>query len=71
MKKYGVRFTRDGSMNEDSKTNSLEEAKNTARAYANWNLECEVINLETGAVEQHFAPYSKEGAERMAAMLSR
>lgn len=56
--KYGVRFTT-GSMNDESKTNSFDEACSTAISYSNWNLGCEVIDLETGEILKSFAPYSK------------
>jgi hypothetical protein len=40
-------------------TTSIEEAMQKARSYAGWNLECEVVNLNTNEVIQHFDPYKK------------
>lgn len=55
--KYGVRNCNDGAIAESTKTDNFETARCTAVSLANWNIECEVVDLETGAVLKHVDPY--------------
>ena len=57
--KYGVKNFNDGLIGEDTKTDDFEKARSTAVSLANWNIECEVVDLETGAVLKHVDPYNK------------
>jgi hypothetical protein len=53
--KYAVTFTKDGSIH--SQTDDLAAATSTAISLSNWNHDCDVLELETGEVVQHFAAY--------------
>jgi hypothetical protein len=55
---YGVKFSKTGVIEERNKFATLEEAKSAARSLANWNLENDVVDLDTNEVMQHFSPYN-------------
>ena len=57
--KYGVKNFNDGLIGEDTKTDDLDKVLSHARSLANWNIECEVVDLETGDILKHFDPYSR------------
>jgi hypothetical protein len=46
--KYGVKNCNDGLIGEDTKTDDFEKARSTAISLSNWNIECEVVDLESG-----------------------
>jgi hypothetical protein len=56
--KYGVKNFNDGLIEERHKYETFEQARATAVSLSNWNIECQVIDLETGEVLKHFTPYS-------------
>jgi hypothetical protein len=60
--KYGVKNFNDGVIGEDTKTDDFEKALSHARSLGNWNIECEVVDLETGDVLKHINPYNREAA---------
>ena len=60
--KYGVKNFNDGVIGEDTKTNDLDKVLSNARSLANWNIECEVVDLETGDILKHFDPYNRDFA---------
>jgi hypothetical protein len=57
--KYGVKNCNDGLIGEDTKTDDFEKARSTAISLSNWNIECEVVDLESGEPLKHFDPYRK------------
>lgn len=59
---YIVKFLKSNTFNEDSKTDSLEQAVATAKACADWNYAVDVIVLETGEVVRHFDAYNADFA---------
>jgi hypothetical protein len=57
--KYGVKNCNDGLIGEDTKTDDVEKALSHARSLANWNIECEVVDLESGEPLKHCDPYNQ------------
>ena len=63
--KYGVKNCNDGVIAESTKTDSFETARCTAVALSNWNIPCDVVDLdeldENGepTVLKHFTPYKE------------
>jgi len=61
--KYGVRNSNDGVIAEDTKTDNFETARSTAVALSNWNIPCDVVDLENNdengepVVLKHLTPY--------------
>jgi hypothetical protein len=55
--KYGVKNCNDGVIAESTKTDNFEEARSTAISLSNWNIECDIVDLETGEALKHFTPY--------------
>ena len=54
--KYAVKITKTGETKEP--TDNYVKACSEAISYSNWNIPCDVIDLETGNVEKHFTAYS-------------
>jgi hypothetical protein len=63
--KYGVRNSNDGVIAESTKTDNFETARSTAVALSNWNIPCDVVDLENNdedgkpVVLKHFTPYKE------------
>jgi hypothetical protein len=57
--KYGVLNCNDGLIGEDTKTDDFEKARHTAISLSNWNIECMIVDLETGESLKHFTPYKE------------
>jgi hypothetical protein len=55
--KYGVKNFNDGLIEERHKYASFEEARHTAISLSDWNIECSIVDLETGDELKHFTPY--------------
>ena len=61
--KYGVKDCNHGVIVESTKTNNYETARSTAIALSNWNIPCDVVDLEKNdkdgnpRVLKHLTPY--------------
>jgi len=59
--KYGVLNFNDGvaleSIEDRNKFDDFEKARAVAIALSNWNIECAIIDLESGEELKHFMPY--------------
>lgn len=55
--KYGVKNLNDGVIAESTKTDNFETARSTAISLSNWNIPCEIVDLESGEALKHFEPY--------------
>jgi hypothetical protein len=61
--KYGVRNLNDGTIAESTKTDNFETARYTAVALSDWNIPCDVVDLENNdlngdpVVLKHLSPY--------------
>lgn len=55
--KYAIKILADGAI--EHPTEDFEEARSHAVSLSNWNIECEIIDQETGEALQHFDPYHR------------
>ena len=63
--KYGVKNFNDGLIEDRHKYETFEGARHTAVSLSNWNIECAIVDLETGDELKHFTPYSDIFAKKV------
>ena len=63
--KYGVQNRNDGVIAESTITDNFEKARSTAVALSNWNIPCDVVDMENTdengkpIVLKHLTPYKE------------